>query len=1566
MLLSILDHNLERVGFLDNEDNAKGLVFYNDMWSRYLETGSATFDFTVDKKNLELNTHNRRVYQTLNERSFVSFHDNGRAYLFNIMKTVEDEDAITCYCENLNLELLNEYANPFKADKAYSFEEYCKKLDLLDFAALKLGINEVSDQKRTIEWTGQDTKLKRLISLANNFDAEIAFETYLNDDSSLKVFRLNVFKEHDDKHQGVGVRRDDIILNYDQNIEKITRTVDKTPIFNMIHPTGSDKTITRQVTKTRTVYKTVTVSGGGAGNTENALRNIESRKGQRVGTGQCYSLSALYSALLGGPGLGAGVTGISGRIGAGIAASNIGTDYRWGAFGWAVVGNEVSNAKAGAIVNIRANYGSPFWTGPYGHTAIIKSVSGSTITVLEQNYAGRMYIVENSYNLGAYMAGVQTLCYPPELAAGKVVGGQAVTKQVPVQETYTENVKETVKTVIPSNKYKEYKNDTGEVEFYVKDGSIYAPISAKLYPSVLSGKEIGDNWIRKDASIETTDENVLEANALKMLRAGCYPTITYDVKGDADLEPGDTVKVHDDQFYPVLLLEMRASEVHRSFSDPDQGHSVFTNFKVLENQLPSDLLSRMEELADAKAPYTIRLSSDNGTSFKNNEGETLFKADLYKGEKLLATDVSWRWALDGVVTVGMQYLVKAKDIDETAVITVAGYVGNTEVATTEITLTNINDGPQGPKGPQGIQGLQGPKGEQGIAGKDGSSIYNSKYTGIRPNLSNMYITDLTPSVTIANLVIGSKVISPSGDVFEVTSKNPNSTPPSFGVGALLTNIKGKDGLSQYTHIAYADNDRGGGFSQTDQSKRYIGMYQDYTATDSSDPARYHWSKWKGDDGVQGVPGKPGTDGRTPYIHFAYANSADGKTNFSTTYFSGALYVGTLTDYNSADSTTYSAYTWSRLKGDKGDKGDKGETGPRGPQGIQGLQGPKGDQGIQGPKGADGKTQYTHIAYANDATGGGFSQTDQTKAYIGMYVDFNATDSNDPTKYRWSKWHGDKGATGAQGIQGPKGADGRTPYIHFAYANSADGKTNFSTTYFSGALYVGTLTDYNSADSTTYSAYTWSRLKGDKGDKGDKGETGPRGPQGIQGLQGPKGDQGIQGPKGADGKTQYTHIAYANDATGGGFSQTDQTKAYIGMYVDFNATDSNDPTKYRWSKWHGDKGATGAQGIQGPKGADGRTPYLHIAYANSADGRTDFSTSNSGNKRYLGTYTDYTQADSTDPSKYKWVDMVGTVKVGGRNLAQKTSKDWSKPFTGFSGIQNTCPNLYKVITDGLVVGDTLKTRIVLKYTDIKPVSGKTAEIWIQGAGNVTAWNSGAYPSGGGGRRSLSGSGEAVFELTDKINADHLKNDYWSWAFRTDWIASGSLEWKEAKVEAGTVFSKWSPALEDTQEQIDSKADQALTQEQLNALAEKNNLIKAEMEAKASIDTVDKWITAYENYVKANDADKAKSEQALKEASERILGMRYEVNDLKFAWDAIDRFMSFQNEGLIIGKKDGSAYAKFSDDRISLFSGSSEVMYISQGTLNIANGIFTKTIQIGRFRFETHPADADMLVLRYLGG
>ncbi|MDD7438574.1 MAG: hypothetical protein PUK66_07080, partial [Bacteroidales bacterium] len=224
-----------------------------------------------------------------------------------------------------------------------------------------------------------------------------------------------------------------------------------------------------------------------------------------------------------------------------------------------------------------------------------------------------------------------------------------------------------------------------------------------------------------------------------------------------------------------------------------------------------------------------------------------------------------------------------------------------------------------------------------------------------------------------------------------------------------------------------------------------------------------------------------------------------------------------------------------------------------------------------------------------------------------------------------------GHDGAQGIPGTPGADGRTPYLHIAYATNATGTAGFSTTDSVGKTYIGQYTDYVQADSTTPSKYKWTLIKGEKGDKGD---TGPRGLQGIQGV---KGDQGIPGAKGADGKTSYTHIAYADTATGGGFSQSPVGKAYIGMYVDFVETDSSEPTKYAWSLI---KGADGAQGVPGAKGADGRTPYLHIAYATNATGTTGFSTTDSTGKTYIGTYTDFVQADSTNPSSYKWTLIKG--------------------------------------------------------------------------------------------------------------------------------------------------------------------------------------------------------------------------------------------------------------------------------------------------------------------------------------
>lgn len=239
MLLTIHDQHLNKVAFIDN-NKQKTLNYYGDTWRRQLETGSSTFEFTVFKRTVQSDTSSKQAYKSLNDKAFVSFKYKRKTYVFNIMKITEDEQTIKCYCENLNLELLNEYVNPYKASEALTFKQYCDNLGLLNFSLLSIGINEIADRKLTLEWTGQDTKLARLLSLANKFNAEIEFDTELNPNSTLKSFKVNVYQENDEEHQGVGRVRTDIRLEYKKNLKSIKRTVDKTSIFNAVRPVGKN------------------------------------------------------------------------------------------------------------------------------------------------------------------------------------------------------------------------------------------------------------------------------------------------------------------------------------------------------------------------------------------------------------------------------------------------------------------------------------------------------------------------------------------------------------------------------------------------------------------------------------------------------------------------------------------------------------------------------------------------------------------------------------------------------------------------------------------------------------------------------------------------------------------------------------------------------------------------------------------------------------------------------------------------------------------------------------------------------------------------------------------------------------------------------------------------------------------------------------------------------------------------------------------------------------------------------------------------------------------------------
>lgn len=235
MQITILDKDFQNVGVIKN-GNPYTPSFFGDTWHRYLAEGASTFDFTVNKY---ISGELQDYCQYINEKAYFHFRYEGKDYLFYVMTITEDDFIIQLSCNSLNLELQNEYANPFTSTSAQSFEWYFKQMEFY-FAELELGINEVSDAKLTLTFESQETKLERLRSLLNKFDAEFEFVTKLNDDYSFNKLVLNVYKAHDDNHQGVGKIRSDISLHYGKNIKGVQRVIDKTQLFNAGKFTGAD------------------------------------------------------------------------------------------------------------------------------------------------------------------------------------------------------------------------------------------------------------------------------------------------------------------------------------------------------------------------------------------------------------------------------------------------------------------------------------------------------------------------------------------------------------------------------------------------------------------------------------------------------------------------------------------------------------------------------------------------------------------------------------------------------------------------------------------------------------------------------------------------------------------------------------------------------------------------------------------------------------------------------------------------------------------------------------------------------------------------------------------------------------------------------------------------------------------------------------------------------------------------------------------------------------------------------------------------------------------------------
>ena len=1281
MLLNVHDKNMEIIGILDNESQ-DAIGYSEDKWTRDLETGSSVYEFTAFNRKLSYETVYINPFNCLNIGNYVSFTYDGEDHVFKIMSVEKTGRETYCYCENLNLELRNEMVGAYDSgEDELTIEGHISKMRLLDYVNMTTGINELSNVKKAASFSNEETKLSRLLALFQEFGAEHKFTTKMGSNGKVKEFRVDIYKKRDsDGNGGVGRFVKDKILRKGENIKSLKEKQDILEIFNMTVPKGKRKVTrvtqviplekekkptvnsneirvrsnminangTLSIENIQTILKlcyeyrvlpsgvisqlylesfwgnsnvarvdnnwsgmtwtgnpnrpsgvvvsqgsarpasegghymhfasmadffkdyfyllakqgiynvanktnisdytrglfrvggaaydyaaagydhynslmtgirnginaknnnvldtydndwknpkvvtSTTVEQPGAPNTKKALAELGSLVGKTVGNGQCYAVSAWFSYKLNGAGLGCGLGSFSGLVGSGIRACDIGTDYNWGSFGWGVEGSGFSNKNivAGTILNIKPNYGAPWYTGYYGHTVVVESVSGDTVTVLQQNYAGKQYVTRDNYSLSAIIPSIQTLVHPSELAkGGRVDGGNAVVKVDSVDKyvnvdlpTEVETKEETEEFFIPDGYNKKWYDDDGNLEFYIDGLAIYAPQSAANFPVAFFKNDNADKWIRRDFEYEVDTVDELVEKSLEDLKKNCYPTLDYEIDGFFEASIGDTYLIEDDDFEPKLTVKARVINQEISHTQPENNKTTLANYVKLKSAVPDALTSRLQQLIDASIPYEIRVTASNGTSFKNNEGESEITVELLKAGITQEAEFFFKKG-DSIIGKGTKLLVKASDFDNVLNLTIEAYVNNALVATKPITFTDV------------------------------------------------------------------------------------------------------------------------------------------------------------EDGAQGIPGEPGADGETSYIHFAYAD---------------------------------------------------------------------------------------------DEKGTNFSLTDNNQQYQGYYTDYTEDDSTDHTKYKWVD----------------------------RLANVQVGGVN---------LYA--LSQNNSILTNSVSEFSQNISTGE---------------------------------------------------------------------ISFKVA--------------------------------GRDPHFG-------------SQANQGEA--LGTSR----------------GVKIPVKAGQGMAVHLTNELFVKNFVSYFGEDNNAVKDFK---------NYQANKFVIPASELEGVSYVTFRFGlVQEAQEV-----------------------------------------------------GSVHKTKIKVEYGNTYTTWSPAFEDAQANINNKADESITQDQLNALKEQAELQQKELEAKADIDTIEKWYKEYLNYVNINNENKEKSEAALIAISERVAAITNDLGETKERWNFINTYMDVADEGLVIGKQDGSANIKISNDRISMFSNGDEVMWISQNMLHIANGVFVQTLQIGNFRFESLDSNGEILGLRYLGG
>lgn len=1497
--IAILNPYNKVLAFLDNTvPNA--MHYFDEILHTYLKGSSYTFEFTT------MTAHDDAVF--LVEGNKLSFIRKNKGYHLTIMSVEKGGDTTSVTAYGLCLELTNEYVGEYKATKAMSFVEYINAYGFEQ--SFVIGKNEVSNKKITHEWTGTDTVLARLYSIATVFDAELEFVTQLNDDYSLKNVVLNIYRAHSDSVQGMGSDKRSTILRYPNDVYGIIKTSDITELYTAIRPTGTNGLQLNSISG-----RTVKDSNG------NVLYKVN---GNNILAPQARD--RFPSTLI----------------------TNHSNDM-YAVQIWSYETENVETLYGQALAQLKKNC-VPKVT--YDVDAYIDADIGDTFTIEDAEYSPTLYLEARITE--------QEICFTDSEKC-KTIFDNFEEKQSQISSALINEMNKMIElkkvyegSIVSSNGVL-FKTDSDSTKLtaLVKDDGV--DITSKY----------SITWFKDDVQISTSQTitvsasdfvekavyrfkamngQILKATAevtVMRLQDGqngtsAYVHIAYANSSDGRVdfsltdsnrkfigqysdskqygsddptkyrwsaikgEDGQSFVSAEEQFYystsqtelvggewfvgnvvyqsdkflwkrwkctyanPSEIkytkaifdntwneIDSKIGEIHTQVSQANTQSKEAVN-KATQAQTDANKANQLANTANTQSSEAKKLAQDANTSTgKAQKQIDAIKGDITDSKKQIQSAVDKANANAGeIATVKETYATKvdltneSKSIHADVSTEIEKKVGelSTTVSQTYASKSDLTS----------IEGSLNTKIKQNA---DSITTQASSIEKLQSDTTQAQkdITDATKKATdaqtLADKALGNAQSAQTladqakkkADSAQTNLDNANKE--LVDAKKNLESVTGRVDASEKeisdakTRLSKAESDvtQAQKDATNAQNNAQTAINNAKTAQSTADTAKANADKAQKDladltnkvtsnttaieqnskaiklqaTSVTEIKGVANTANSNASSALNKANSLTDRANSGE--FDGRGVASTTVEYQASTSgTTVPTGTWSTTipsvaqgsylwtktttnytsgtptigysvarMGMNGAKGDKGATGPQGPQGLKGetgSQGPQGPQGLKGDKGATGD-------------------------------------------------RGPQGIQGPQGVQGVKGTDGKTYYTWIKYADSPTSGMSDSPT---GKLYLGVA--YNKStptESTNYSDYSWSLIKGDKGDRGATGATGSQGPQGAQGVKGDKGATGPQGPTGATGNgiksIVYTYARTTSQTAPASSAITsttmptlDATNKYLWQKEVIIYTNNQQQTTVLLLAVYGDRGATGATGPQGPQGVKGDKG------ATGAQGPTGAT----GTGVASMTQQYYMSDSKTTQTGGSWVESMPTWS-NGKYLWTRYKVVYKNP-ASTTYTTPVCDSSWEAVNE-----ETIKRQSAIE-TKANEITSKVSETYV------------------------SNSAFEHYQNTVSTQFTQTKKDF-------TWSINQSV----------------------------------------------------------------------------NDAKN--------EMNGQINGVNGRVDGLKQTTDNVNNYMSFDNDGLTLGKSDSAFKTKITNLEWSIQKNGAKVTYINDQTMYITDGQFTQSLKIGNFGF-----------------